>query len=122
MDDDDGIVVVELQYRSFCTVLLKTAAHGGDALRIEAEPVHAADVAGVLDLDAAIHDHRETAGFGDARAFLVDHRELTPQRPGAYRDGLACDLRQRIRRTKHVDDVDVHRDVGERVYAVLAED
>ena len=59
--------------------LLQPAAHRGDALRVEAEPVHAADVARVLDLEAAIHDHRHAARLGDARAFLVDHAELAPE-------------------------------------------
>ena len=40
--------------------LLKSAAHGGDALGVEAEPVHPSHVAGVFDLEAPIH-HRPTA-------------------------------------------------------------
>ena len=36
--------------------LLQTAANGGDPLSVEAEPVHSARVAGMLDLDATIHD------------------------------------------------------------------
>jgi hypothetical protein len=43
-------------------ILLKPAADGGDALGVEAEPVHASDVARVLHLDAAIHDDRHAAG------------------------------------------------------------
>src|SRR5689334_21790977 len=73
--------------------LLQSAAHGGDALRVEAEPVHAPDVARVLDLDAAIHDDRQAAFRGDARAFLVDDAELAPQVLRADGDGLRCDAR-----------------------------
>ncbi len=58
--------------------LLQAAAYGGDALGVHAEPVHAAEVAGVFDLQAAVHHDRETGGFGDAGAFLVDHAVLTP--------------------------------------------
>ena len=58
--------------------LLETAANGRDPLGVEAEPVHTSDVAGVLDFDAPIHDHRQAALFGDTRAFLVDHCELAP--------------------------------------------
>ena len=47
--------------------LLKAAAHRRDALGVEAEPVHPSDVAGVLDLDAAIHDDRQAARLRDAR-------------------------------------------------------
>src|SRR3982750_3188570 len=43
--------------------LLQAAADRGDALRVESEPVHPSDVAGMFDLQAAIHDDRETAGF-----------------------------------------------------------
>src|ERR1700761_2495390 len=37
--------------------LLESGADRGDARGVEAEPVHAADVPGVLDLEAAVHDH-----------------------------------------------------------------
>ena len=53
---------------------LKAASHGCDALRIEAEPVHPSHIAGVLDLDASIHDDGKAARLRNARAFLVDHR------------------------------------------------
>ena len=43
--------------------LLQAAADRGHALRVEAEPVHAPDVAGVLDLDAPVHDHRQAARY-----------------------------------------------------------
>jgi len=42
-------------------LLLETGADGRDALGVEAEPVHPADVARVLDLEAAVHDHRHAA-------------------------------------------------------------
>ena len=45
--------------------LLESPAHRGDALGVEAEPVHAADVACVLDLDAAIHHHRHATVLRD---------------------------------------------------------
>ena len=37
--------------------LLQATAHRCDSLGVEAEPVHSSDVAGMLDLEAGIHDH-----------------------------------------------------------------
>ena len=108
--------------RSLPDSLLKAAAHGRDALGVEAEPVHPSDVAGVLDLDAAIHDDGEAARLGDARAFLVDHRELAPEAPGADRHRLRGDRGQRVRRAKDVDDVHGTGHVDEALEALLAED
>src|SRR5688500_5394167 len=71
--------------------LLKAAAHGSDAVRVEAKPVHSSDVAGVLYFDATIHDDRHTTRFRDARALLVDDRELIPEVSGAYLGRLAGD-------------------------------
>ena len=51
---------------------MQAAADRGDALRVEAEPMHAAGISRVLDLEAAIHDNRHAARFRDARPFLVD--------------------------------------------------
>ena len=68
--------------------------------------MHTACVAGVLDLDAAVHDHCKAAILRDAGAFLVDHRELTPQALGADRDGVPCDPGQRRRCAEDVDDID----------------
>jgi len=51
--------IVGSEYRA--QTLLKPAAYRGDALRVEAEPVHAAEVASMLDLGAAIHHHRYAA-------------------------------------------------------------
>src|SRR4029077_16060189 len=53
--------------------LLKAATDGGDPPRVEAEPVHSAHVARVLDLEAAVHDHRHAAVYGARRRLLVDH-------------------------------------------------
>src|ERR1700689_2776981 len=69
--------------------LLQSAAGGSDPLGIEAEPVHAPDVACVLDLQTAIHDHGDAPVLGDLRPFEVDHAELAPERAGVDRDGLA---------------------------------
>src|SRR5262249_53874622 len=51
--------------------LLQPGADGRDALRVEAEPVHPAHVARVLDLDTAVHDHRHAAVLRDPRGLLV---------------------------------------------------
>ena len=40
---------------------LQSPAHGRNALRVEPEPVHAAHVARVFDLDAAVHDDGHAA-------------------------------------------------------------
>ena len=45
-----------LIYMALPTGLLQTTANRGDPLSVEAEPVHSARVAGMLDLDATIHD------------------------------------------------------------------
>src|SRR5271167_911888 len=87
---------------------LKTASNRGDPPRVEAEPVHPAHVARVLDLEAAIHDDGNAAILGDPRRLLVDHPELAPERAGTDRDSLASDRGQRIRRAEDVDDVDRH--------------
>ena len=67
------------------------------------------DVARVLDLDAAVHHHRQPARLGDARAFLVDHAELAPEGAGADLHRFGGDRRQRVGRAEDVDDVDRHR-------------
>ena len=79
--------------RTRSTTLLEPAADRGDALRVEAEPVHPADVARVLHLDAAIHDDGHAARFGDAGTLLVDHAELAPERAGADLDRVRGDGR-----------------------------
>ena len=55
-------------------------------------------------------------------AFLVDHRELTPEISGADLDRLGGDRRQRVGRAKHVDDVHGNRDIEQTGAALLAED
>src|SRR5262249_2428748 len=56
--------------------LLEPGADRGDALGVEAEPVHPPRVPRVLDLEAAVHDHRQAALLGDPRALFVDHAVL----------------------------------------------
>src|SRR4029078_2488407 len=80
------------------------------------------DVAGVFHLDAAIHDDGHAAGLGDAPAFLVDHRELTPEVPGADLDRVGGNRRQRLRRAKDVDDVDGNRHIEQTGAALFAKD
>src|SRR5215204_6253529 len=82
------VVCEHIRHRSAAARLLQSAAHRRDALSVEAEPVHSSDITGVLDLDASIHHDRETAGFRDPRAVLVDHHELTPHVFRADRHGL----------------------------------
>ena len=91
--------------------LLQAAANRRDPLGIETEPVHAPDVTGVLDFDAAVHDHRQAARFGDPGPILIDHAELAPQRAGSSLHCFLCDRRKRIGRPKDVDDVYWHRHV-----------
>src|SRR4051794_26308107 len=59
--------------------LLEPGAHRGDALGVEAEPVHPSDVTRVLDLQTTVHDHRHAPLLGRPRTLLVDHAELAPQ-------------------------------------------
>src|SRR6267378_8102677 len=93
--------------RSSCRSL-EPGADGRDALGVEAEPVHPAHVARVLNLEAAVHDHRHAAVFGDLRAVGVDHAELAPEGAGVYRHGVPRDRWQRIRRAEDVHDVHRH--------------
>ena len=95
--------------------LLESPSHRRYALCVEAEPVHAADVPGVFDFQAAIHHDREPSLIRDACAFRIDDRELTPQAARANLHGVGGNRRQRLRRAKDVDDVDVDRDVEETV-------
>src|SRR5580692_7968373 len=101
---------------------LEPGADGRDSLRAEAEPVHPADVARVLNLEAAIHDHRHAAVLGDPRAVGVDHAELAPKRAGADGHGVPRDPRQGIRRPEDVHDVHRHGYVQQAGVARLAED
>src|SRR5215472_17686643 len=102
--------------------LLEPGADGRDALGVEAEPVHPAGVARVLNLETAIHDHRHAAVLGDLRAFLVDHAELAPEGAGVDRHGLPGDPRQRVRRAEDVHDVHRHGYVEQARVARLSED
>src|ERR1700736_5741570 len=88
--------------------LLKPGADGRDALGIEAEPVHPARVARVLDLETTAHDHHTAAVLGYPRAVGVDHAELAPEDAGVDRHGLPRDPRQRIRRAEDVHHVHRH--------------
>src|SRR5262245_52363094 len=92
--------------------LLQPSANGGDALRVETEPMHASDITRVLDFDAAVHDHRQAALLGDPGPLLVDHAKLAPQSAGVNLDRFLCNRRKCIRRTKDVDDVNRHRHVN----------
>src|SRR4029079_4107995 len=85
----------------------------GDALGVEAEPVHAADVPRVLDLEAPVHHHGDATLLGDPGALGVDHAELAPQRVRADRHGVAGDLGERVRGAEHVDDVHVDGHVAQ---------
>ena len=71
---------------------LEASADGGDPTRVEAEPVHPAHVARVLDFEAAVHDDRQAAVLGDPRCLLVDHAELAPERAGVDLHRLPRDL------------------------------
>jgi len=64
-------------------------SRGDHTACVESEPVHAAKVARVLDLHAAIHDHVKAAGDSNFRAFLADHVVLQPQAFGANGYGIA---------------------------------
>src|SRR5262245_52764999 len=103
-------------------LLLETAAERRDPPRVEAEPVHPADVARVLDLEAAVHDDRDAPVHGDPGCLLVDHAELAPECTGVDRDGIPGDGRQRIGCAEDVHDVDRNRHVEETRVADLSED
>src|SRR6201989_2265781 len=102
--------------------LLESGADGRDALGIEAEPVHPARVARVLNLEAAIHDHRHAAVLCDLRTLGVDHAELAPQGARVDRHGVPRDRRQGVRRAEDVHDVHRHGHVRQARVARLAED
>ena len=77
--------------------LLEPGPHRRDAVRIETEPMHPADVPSVLDLDAAVHDDGYTAVLCDPRSLLVDDTELAPQGPGVDGYGISSDAGQGVR-------------------------
>ena len=85
---------------------MKAPAHGSDSLGIEPEPVHPPDVAGVLDLDAAIHHHGHAARLGNTCPLLVNHVVLTPHGAGVDLDRVRCNIRERVGGSEHIDDVD----------------
>ena len=77
----------------------------GDDSGVEAEPVHAPDVAGVLYLETPVHDDIEAAGPGYLGGFVADDPELEPQGPGVDGDGLLGDLYGGGGISENVDDV-----------------
>src|SRR5437867_2154296 len=79
------------------------SAPRADPTGVESEPVHAPEMARVLDLHAAVHHHAQTASLGDRSAFGADHVVLAPQRlrPRAYR--FTRDLGHRVRRAEDID-------------------
>src|SRR5690606_25614803 len=93
-----------------------------DDAGVEAGEVQAAVEAGVLDLDAAVHDDVEARVLRDLRRLLVPRAELQPQRLRAHRDGLAGDARQILVAAEDIDDVGHDGQVGERGIRLLAED
>src|ERR1700728_2040764 len=101
--------------------LLEAGADRGDAVGVEAEPVHPPDVAGVLELDAAVHDHRQAALLRDPRALGADHAELAPQGAGADRHCLPGDAGDRARRPEDVHHVDMLGNVEQARVAPFAE-
>src|SRR5580693_1282596 len=102
--------------------LLEPGADGGDALGVEAEPVHPAHVTRVLNLEAAVHDHGHAAVLSDPRALLVDHPELAPQGAGTDRHRVPRDTGQRIRRAEDVHHVYRLGYVQQARIALLPED
>src|SRR4051794_21266056 len=93
-----------------------------DLAGVEAEPMHASEVARVLDLEAAVHDDVESAPHCDLRAFRADHAVLEPERSRPDGDRLRGDARDRVRRAEHVDDVDVLGNLAERRVRAHAQD
>src|SRR3954452_14670600 len=102
--------------------LLEPGAHRGDALGVEAEPVHPADVTRVLDLHTTVHDHRHAPLLGRPRTLLVDHAELAPQGVGPDGDGVLGEGRERVGCTEDVHEVDVLGYVAQARVAGLTED
>src|SRR5712692_11055771 len=82
----------------------RVSAAGGDDPGIEAEPMHAPEVASVLDLHAAVHDDAQARLLGDRAALGADDVVLAPESIRADARGLARDLRDRVGGTEHVDD------------------
>ena len=103
-------------------LLLESGADRRDALGVEAKPVHPARVARVLDLQAAVHDHRDATVLGDPRALGVDHAELAPEGAGVDRHRIPRDARQGLRRAEDVHDVHRPGHVEQARVARLPED
>ena len=84
--------------------------------------MHAAHVAGVLNLEATVHDHCQAAFLSDPRALAVDHTELAPQGVGPDLDSLSRDPGQCVRRPEDVHDVHMFRHVKQALVGLLPED
>src|SRR5687768_7300592 len=72
---------------------LRQGAARRDHPGIHARPAEAAEEAAVLDLHAAILDHFEPGGLGDATSRRIFDPKLHPQDPGAHRHRLLGERR-----------------------------
>ena len=77
-------------------------------MRVEAEPVHPADIPRVLDFDAPVHDDSEAAVFCDPRPLFVDDPELAPEGMSVDGHGAPGDLGKGIWGPEDVNDVNRH--------------
>src|SRR5438876_918327 len=89
---------------------------------VDPAPVEPAEEPPVLDLHAAIHDRLESRGLGLPRRLGVRHAQLLPQHFRADGDRVLGDRHDLRGLSEAVDDVDLHRDVAQRLVAFLAED
>jgi hypothetical protein len=62
------------------------------------------------------------AAAGLGRGLIIFYTELLPEHLGADGDGVLGDGHHVLRLAEHVDDVDLARDVAQRLVALLAED
>ena len=75
----------------------------------------------VLDLHAAVLDDLEPGGLGLAPRLLVRHAELHPQHLRADGDGFVGERGDLLAPAEAVDDVDLVRDLRQRLVALLAQ-
>ena len=78
----------------------------GDLLGVEPQPVHASDVARVLDFNAAIHDYLHASRLRHFHALGADYAKLKPQKCCADCHGFTGDFRYRCWSPENVDDAD----------------
>ncbi len=99
-----------------------SALLGGDDPAIDAGPAEFAEQATILDLGAAVLDHRKAGGAGLGCGLVMTHAELQPEDLGADPDRIVDDRRRIGRLPENLDHVGRRRELVEAGQHRLAQD